>query len=158
MNNDFYAERAEGAAALRAEGFSVCAAPDDISSAEVREQIVATARLKFGEIDILVSNAGVPPGMPNSLRQFKDLADDDFERQLDLNLRAIVGFTRMLVCGMCERGFGRIVIISSESWRCGLPMGLSNYAAAKAAALGFMRHLAHEVGRGLVRPKMSAQR
>lgn len=83
--NDFYAERAEGAAAaLRAEGFSVCAAPGDITSAEVREQIVATARREFGEIDILVNNAGVPPGMPNSLRQFKDLADEDFERQLDL--------------------------------------------------------------------------
>jgi NAD(P)-dependent dehydrogenase (short-subunit alcohol dehydrogenase family) len=146
--NDFYAERAEGAAAaLRAEGFSVCAAPGDITSAEVREQIVATARREFGEIDILVNNAGVPPGMPNSLRQFKDLADEDFERQLDLNLRAIVGFTRLLVGGMCERGFGRVIIISSESWRCGMPMGLSNYAAAKAAALGFMRHLAHEVGR-----------
>lgn len=48
---------------------------------------------------------------------------------------------------MCERGFGRIVIITSESWRNGMSMGLSNYAAAKSAALGFMRHLAHEVGR-----------
>ncbi|MDO9145608.1 SDR family NAD(P)-dependent oxidoreductase [Rhodoferax sp.] len=146
--NDYYAERAESAAAaLRAEGFTVCAAPGDITSAAVREQIVATTRQVFGEIDILVNNAGVPPGMPNSLRQFKDLADEDFERQLDLNLRAILGFTRLLVGGMCERGFGRIVIISSESWRLGMPMGLSNYAAAKAAALGFMRHLAHEVGR-----------
>lgn len=146
--NDYYAERAETAvAALRAEGFSVCAAPGDITDAAARERIVATARREFGEIDILVNNAGVPPGMPNSLRQFKDLADEDFERQLDLNLRAILGLTRQLVGGMCDRGFGRIVIITSESWRLGMPMGLSNYAAAKSAALGFMRHLAHEVGR-----------
>ncbi len=146
--NDYYPERAEGAAAaLKAEGFSVCAAPGDITLPAVREQMVATARREFGEIDILVNNAGVPPGMPNSLRQFKDLADEDFERQLDLNLRAILGLTRLVAAGMCERGFGRIVIITSESWRNGMPMGLSNYAAAKSAALGFMRHLAHEIGR-----------
>ena len=146
--NDYYPERAEGAAAaLKAEGFSVCAAPGDITVAEVREQIVATGRSTFGNIDILVNNAGVPPGMPNSLRTFKDLGDEDFERQLDLNLRAILGLTRLVVDGMCERGFGRIVIITSESWRNGMSMGLSNYAAAKSAALGFMRHLAHEVGR-----------
>ena len=146
--NDYYPERAESAAAaLKAEGFSVCAAPGDITLPEVREQIVATARREFGEIDILVNNAGVPPGMPNSLRTFKDLGDEDFERQLDLNLRAILGLTRLVVDGMCTRGFGRIVVITSESWRNGMAMGLSNYAAAKSAALGFMRHLAHEVGR-----------
>lgn len=146
--NDYYPERAESAtAALQAEGFTVCAAPGDITLASVREAIVATARQNFGEIDILVNNAGVPPGMPNALRTFKDLVDEDFERQLDLNLRAILGLTRLVVGGMCERGFGRIVIITSESWRNGMSMGLSNYAAAKSAALGFMRHLAHEVGR-----------
>ena len=145
--NDYYPERAESAtAALKAEGFTVCAAPGDITVATAREQIVATAQRAFGEIDILVNNAGVPPGMPNSLRTFKDLADEDFERQLDLNLRAILGLTRLVVDGMCARGFGRIVIITSEAWRNGMPMGLSNYAAAKSAALGFMRHLAHEVG------------
>ena len=146
--NDYYPERADNAAAaLQAEGFTVCAAPGDITLADVREQIVATAARNFGDIDILVNNAGVPPGMPNSLRQFKDLADDDFERQLDLNLRAILGLTRLVIGGMCERGYGRVIIITSESWRLGMPLGLSNYAAAKSAALGFMRHLAHEVGR-----------
>ena len=146
--NDYYPERAESAAAaLKADGFKVCAAPGDITLAAAREQIVATAQRAFGKIDILVNNAGVPPGMPNSLRTFKDLADEDFERQLDLNLRAILGLTRLVVDDMCARGFGRIVIITSEAWRNGMPMGLSNYAAAKSAALGFMRHLAHEVGR-----------
>jgi 2-hydroxycyclohexanecarboxyl-CoA dehydrogenase len=48
---------------------------------------------------------------------------------------------------MVERRFGRIVIVSSESWRVGIAFGLTNYATAKAAALGFMRQLAHEVGR-----------
>lgn len=146
--NDYYPERAEQAVAqLRAEGFAVCAAPGDITLAEVRESIVAIAEREFGPISLLVNNAGVPPGMPDSLRQFRDLEDADFERQLDLNLRAIVGLSRRVLDGMIENGFGRIIIISSESWRTGLSFGLTNYAAAKAAALGFMRHLAHEVGR-----------
>ena len=146
--NDYFAERAEQAAvALRAEGFTACAAPGDITQPANREQIVATAARELGPIDILVHNAGVPPGMENNLKHFSALADEDFERQLDLNLRAITGLTRLVIGGMCERGFGRIVIISSESWRIGLKFGLSNYAAAKSAALGFMRHLAHEVGR-----------
>ena len=52
--SDFYAERAENSAkALQAEGLDVCAAPGDITVAAVREQIVATARETFGEIDIL---------------------------------------------------------------------------------------------------------
>lgn len=146
--NDYYSERADAAvAALKADGFKVCAASGDITLPAVREQLVSTAQGTFGAIDILVNNAGVPSGMSNSLRKFKDLGEEDFERQLDLNLRAILGLTRLVVPGMCERRFGRVVIITSESWRLGLSMGLSDYAAAKAAALGFMRHLAHEVGR-----------
>ena len=146
--NDYCPERADAAvAALKADGFKVCAAYGDITLPAVREQLVSTAQSTFGAIDILVNNAGVPSGMSNSLRKFKDLVDEDFERQLDLNLRAILGLTRLVMPAMCERGFGRLVVITSESWRLGMPLGLSNYAAAKAAALGFMRHLAHEVGR-----------
>lgn len=147
--NDFYPERAEAAVKqLKEAGLTqVCAAPGDITRPEVRQQLIRTAEETFGNIDILVNNAGVPPGMPDSLRPFQELEEDDFERQLDLNLRAITGLCRGVLPAMQEKGFGRIVIISSESWRAGLPFGLTNYAAAKSAALGFMRHLAHEVGR-----------
>ena len=146
--NDYFPDRAAAAVqALRESGLTVCAAPGDITQADVRQQIVATARAEFGTIDILVHNAGVPPGMESSLRQFKDLTDEDFEKQLDLNLHAITGLTRLVIGDMADRGWGRIVIVSSESWRIGLKFGLSNYAAANAAALGFMRQLAHEVGR-----------
>ena len=146
--NDLVPERAEATVQLlQGEGLQVLAVPADITDAAARQAMVARVREQLGEIDILVNNAGVPTGMSTSLRQFKDLADADFERQLDLNLRAILGLTRLVVGGMCERRFGRLIIISSESWRVGLSFGLSNYAAAKAAALGFMRQLAHEVGK-----------
>ena len=135
------------AAELCAEGIDARAKAADLTDQQQVAELLQWAQAQWGQIDILVNNAGVPPGMPNALRTFKDLVDEDFERQLDLNLRAILGLTRLVVGGMCERGFGRIVIITSESWRNGMSMGLSNYAAAKSAALGFMRHLAHEVGR-----------
>lgn len=146
--NDYFAERAEAAARqLADEGLQAIAAPGDITHADVRERIVTRVRETCGDIDLLINNAGVPPGMETNLRKFKDLADADFEQQLDLNLRAIIGLTRLVLPRMVERGFGRIVIVSSESWRVGIAFGLTNYAAAKAAALGFMRQLAHEVGR-----------
>jgi len=112
--NDLVPERAEATVQqLRGEGLEVLAAPADITDAAAREAMVARVREHLGEIDILVNNAGVPTGMSTSLRQFKDLADADFERQLDLNLRAILGLTRLVIDGMAERRFGRIVNITS---------------------------------------------
>ena len=146
--NDYFAARAQAAAqGLLAEGLQAVAVPGDITRPEVREAVVAATRSAFGDVDLLINNAGVPPGMESNLRKFRDLTEADFEQQLDLNLRAITGLTRLVLPAMIERGFGRIVIVSSESWRVGIAFGLTNYAAAKAAALGFMRQLSHEVGR-----------
>ena len=146
--NDYFADRAQAAAqGLLAEGLQAVAVPGDITRPEVREAVVAATRSAFGDVDLLINNAGVPPGMESNLRKFRDLTEADFEQQLDLNLRAITGLTRLVLPAMIERGFGRIVIVSSESWRVGIGFGLTNYAAAKAAALGFMRQLSHEVGR-----------
>jgi NAD(P)-dependent dehydrogenase (short-subunit alcohol dehydrogenase family) len=47
---------------------------------------------------------------------------------------------------MCERGWGRVITIASEAGRMGLPIRVSLYGAAKAGAIGLMKHLAHEVG------------
>jgi len=146
--NDYFADRAQAAAqGLLAEGLQAVAVPGDITRPEVREAVVAATRSAFGDVDLLINNAGVPPGMESNLRKFRDLTEADFEQQLDLNLRAITGLTRLVLPAMIERGFGRIVIVSSESWRVGIAFGLTNYAAAKAAALGFMRQLSHEVAR-----------
>ena len=145
--NDFHADRAEAAAAsLRAEGLEVTAAPGDITAAGAPEALAALARDTYGEIDTLVNNAGVPLGMSTSLRTFEHLGTADFERQLDLNFRAVVGLCRAVLPAMRARKFGRIVTISSESWRLGQAMGLTDYAAAKAATIGFMRNLCKEVG------------
>lgn len=145
--NDFYAERAEAAAAgLRAEGLEALAAPADITTPGTAESLTALARHHWGDIDTLVNNAGVPVGMSTSLRTFEHLGAADFERQLDLNFRAVVHLCRAVLPAMRAHRFGRIVTISSESWRLGQSMGLTDYAAAKAATIGFMRNLCKEVG------------
>jgi 2-hydroxycyclohexanecarboxyl-CoA dehydrogenase len=145
--NDYHADRAQAAtAALRAQGLEVSAAPGDITAAGVPESLATQAREIYGEIDALVNNAGVPIGMSTSLRTFEHLGSADFERQLDLNFRAVVNLCRAVLPTMRQRKFGRIVTISSESWRLGQSMGLTDYAAAKAATIGFMRNLCKEVG------------
>ena len=145
--NDYHADRAAAAAqTLRALGLEVTAAPGDITDAATPAALATLARKQYGKIDTLVNNAGVPLGMSTSLRTFEHLSSSDFERQLDLNFRAVVNLCRELLPAMRTQKFGRIVTISSESWRLGQAMGLSDYAAAKAATIGFMRNLCKEVG------------
>ena len=145
--NDYHMDRAASAAArLLAEGLTVLPAPGDITAPGIPEALAALAREHYGEIDTLVNNAGVPLGMSTSLRTFEHLTRLDFERQLDLNFRAVVELCRAVLPAMRRAKFGRIVTISSESWRLGQSMGLTDYAAAKAATIGFMRNLCKEVG------------
>lgn len=115
----------------------------DITSPNIQKQL-ATG---FGTIDILVNNAGVPEGMAGSIAQADKLTDADYQRQMDLNHNAVRGLCTLVLPKMREQKRGRILIISSEAHRLGVSMGLSHYAAAKAATMGYMRALAAEVGR-----------
>ncbi len=138
--NDLYPERADKAAAEIGE--QATPAPGDITDANVRQHLFET----IGTLEILVNNAGVPEGMPTSLRQADALSDADYERQLALNYTAVRSLCALFVPGMKANTYGRILIITSESHRLGLAMGLSHYAAAKSASLGYMRALAAELG------------
>jgi 3-oxoacyl-[acyl-carrier protein] reductase len=69
----------------------------------------------------------------------------EWARFVDLNLYGVLHCTRAVLDGMIERGFGRIVTISSGAGQTGLAIGVSLYGAAKAGAMGFSRHLALEV-------------
>lgn len=146
--NDLYEDRAAAAAqALCDQGAHCVAVPADVADPAARAAMMDQIAAACGGLDILVNNAGVPIGMPNSLRPFEAMTDADFERQLALNLFAVAGLCRAVLPGMIGRGHGRIVMISSESWRLGQSYGLSDYASAKAAAIGLMRTLSAEVGR-----------
>jgi len=94
-----------------------------------------------GPIDILINNAGITKdGM------FKKMTRDRWDTIIDVNLNSLFNMTRQVVDGMAERGFGRIINVSSVNGQLG-QIGQVNYAAAKAGMHGFTKALAREVAR-----------
>jgi len=136
--NDLFPDRAEAVAAEvggRAVAF-------DVTDLDAVRAGFATA----GPVDILVNNAGIPAdGFPQV--DFKDSDPELWRRFVDLNLYGVLNCTHTVLPGMCDRGWGRVITISSEAGRVGLPIRVALYGAAKAGALGLTKHLAHEVGR-----------
>ena len=145
--NDFYAERAESVAAeLRAQGCKALAAPADVTDYDAVKAMIAKVREQAGIVDIYVSNAGVPTsGM--GYAKFLESTPADWERFVKLNMYGLMNGAHAVLPGMLEKGWGRIVAITSESWRAGVPMGIAAYAASKAGVVGFIRQLAAETGR-----------
>jgi NAD(P)-dependent dehydrogenase (short-subunit alcohol dehydrogenase family) len=111
---------------------------DDVAAAVDR----ITAEL--GPVDIVVNNAGIPPErIP--VGPFVASDRSAWHRMIDVNVYGVLNTAHLTVGGMCERGWGRIITISSEAGRTGSDQGLSVYGTSKAGAVGFTRHLALEV-------------
>ena len=135
--NDLFADRAASVAA------DVGGRPAAFDVTDL--DAVRAAFAGLGPVDVLVNNAGIPTtGFPQV--DFKDSDPELWRRFVDLNLYGVMNCTHTALPAMCERGWGRVVIISSEAGRIGLPIRVSLYGAAKAGAIGLMRHVAHEVG------------
>lgn len=105
---------------------------------------IATASGAAGPIDILVNNAGNAGGNRFVQKTFAEMSPDDWAPFLDVNLTGVMHCTRAVLQGMCDRGNGRIITISSEAARIALPIGVSVYGAAKAGAAQLMRYVAVE--------------
>jgi 3-oxoacyl-[acyl-carrier protein] reductase len=148
--NDVHADRAERVAdAIVAAGGRALAVTADVTSLDDVLRMVATVERGLGPVDVLVNNAGIPADgfVP---RTFREMPPEDWDKFLRLNVYGVLNGCKAVVDGMCERGWGRIVTVSSEGGRVGLPSGISLYGAGKAGALGFSRHLAAElVGLGV---------
>jgi len=100
---------------------------------------------RFGPIDILVNNAGIPvSGI--SMKKFVDEDPAEWKVLVDLNVYGPLNCTHVALPGMLDRGWGRVITISSESARVGDKL-IATYAAAKGAGPALMRSLAKEVGR-----------
>jgi NAD(P)-dependent dehydrogenase (short-subunit alcohol dehydrogenase family) len=148
--NDFHTDRAERVAAeLTASGLAAAPFTADVTDLEAMRAMVADVEATLGPVDVLVNNAGVPAEgfVP---RSFRDTPVEDWDKFIRLNLYGVLHGCKAVLDGMCERGWGRIITISSEGGRVGLPSGISLYGAGKAGALGFSRHLATElIGTGV---------
>jgi 3-oxoacyl-[acyl-carrier protein] reductase len=100
-------------------------------------------------IDVLVSNAGGVAGQgPLPIEQ---VADEDFDRVLQINLGSALALCRAAVPGMKQAGEGAIVTITSGAALQASLTGVQAYCAAKHALLGLTRQLAHELGQSGIR-------
>lgn len=134
----------ETLAILRAEGGRGFAVPFDVTEYDACVAGVGAAEGTLGPIDILVNNAGGTPGgmWPTP---FLETPRESWPAFIDMNLYGVMNCTRAVAGGMTERGFGRIVSISSDAARVG-NVGSSVYGAAKAGVEGLMRTLSKEIG------------
>jgi acetoacetyl-CoA reductase len=102
---------------------------------------VAKVEAALGPVDILVNNAGITRDAP-----FHKMKPEQWREVIDTNLSGVFNMTHPLWNGMRERGFGRIVTISSINGQKG-QFAQANYSAAKAGDLGFTKALAQEGAR-----------
>jgi 3-oxoacyl-[acyl-carrier protein] reductase len=98
----------------------------------------------IGPVDILVNNAGGVVGQVH--HPIDEVTDEDWAAVVAANLTSTFLCTRAVAPGMRERGWGRIVNISSGAGRSVSLTGIQAYASAKAGQIGFTRQMAHELG------------
>ncbi len=142
--NDLRAERADATvAAITAAGGQASSAEFDVTDYDA----VAAAIDDVGVVDILVNNAGNGGAETMGMVQFRDTEPAGWRGAIDVNLFGVLHCARAVINGMCDRGFGRVITISSGAGTTGLNIGVSPYAAGKGGAISFMRHLAAENAR-----------
>ena len=123
-------------------GRSAIAAQGDASSANDVRRTVEAGIAAFGKIDILVNNAGQDRAV-----SILDLAEDEWDRLMAVNLKSAFLFSKAVLPGMIERKHGRIVCMSSIVAHQGAMNGGIHYATTKAGMLGFARTLARQMAK-----------
>ena len=103
--------------------------------------MVAQVTKEVGPIDILINNAGITRDMT-----FKKMTKVDWDAVMKTNLDSVFNVTKPIVDGMVERGWGRVINVSSVNGQKGA-FGQTNYSAAKAGMHGFTKALALEVAK-----------
>ncbi len=128
------------AAALAEAGFPGTGMALDVTDAAAVDTVLAAVEQQFGPVTILVNNAGIT--RDNLLLRMKD---DEWDAIMATNLKPAFRLAKAVLRGMMKARHGRIIQIGSVVGSSGNP-GQANYAAAKAALLGFTKSLAQEVG------------
>ena len=115
--------------------------PCDVSDFAQCQALIRRIEEQHGPVDVLVNAAGITRDV--TLRK---MAAEQWQDVLRVNLDGVFNLCHQVVDGMCSRGYGRIVNISSVNGQTG-QLGQTNYAAAKAGMHGFTMSLAREVAR-----------
>jgi 3-oxoacyl-[acyl-carrier protein] reductase len=144
--NDLHGDRAEEVAgAIKAKGGEAEARAGDVSREEDVAALVAAARAAFGEIGLLVNNAGHV-----HQSHFTQITPADFDRMFAVHVRGTFLMMRAVLPAMLEAGEGVIVNIASQLGQIG-GVELVHYSGAKAAIIGMTKALAREVSASGVR-------
>ncbi|MES2353557.1 MAG: acetoacetyl-CoA reductase [Pseudomonadota bacterium] len=125
----------------KSRGYDFYAYEADVADYDSCQQCVAKAVAEVGPIDILVNNAGITRDMT-----FKKMGKIDWDAVVKTNLDSVFNMTKSVCDGMVDRGWGRVINVSSVNGSKGA-FGQTNYAAAKAGMHGFTKSLALEVAR-----------
>jgi acetoacetyl-CoA reductase len=126
---------------MKAQGHDFYAVQADVVDFDSCQKAVAKILADVGPIDILVNNAGITRDAT-----FKKMDKTNWDAVLRTNLDSVFNMTKPVCDGMVERGWGRIINISSVNGQKGA-FGQANYSAAKAGMHGFTKALALEVAR-----------
>jgi acetoacetyl-CoA reductase len=136
-----YEKKDEWLAHMKNEGLRVHAAEGDVRDFDSCVEMFTKAGASIGPVDILVNNAGITRDS-----MFKKMTEKDWIEVINTNLNSVFNVTRQVIDGMVERGWGRVINISSVNAIKG-QFGQTNYSAAKAGMAGFAKALAQEVVR-----------
>jgi NAD(P)-dependent dehydrogenase (short-subunit alcohol dehydrogenase family) len=127
-------------AIISADGGECFSVVTDISDADSVAAFAAAVQERYGRCDVMLACAGIYP--------VAHLSETDFElwrRVMSVNVDSLFHLSKAFVPGMVERGFGRVIAISSTVFHTGTPR-FAAYTASKGAVIGFVRALATEVG------------
>jgi acetoacetyl-CoA reductase len=131
----------EWTAQMKEKGYDVLAVPCDVTDIDSCAKAVSEVARQLGPVDVLVNNAGITRDMT-----FKKMDKVNWDAVLRTNLDSLFNMTKQVTDGMVERGWGRIINVSSVNGSKGA-FGQTNYSAAKAGVHGFSKALAYEVAR-----------
>ncbi|MEZ5614290.1 MAG: beta-ketoacyl-ACP reductase [Rhodocyclaceae bacterium] len=136
-----FPQREEWLAQNKAAGFTFHAAEGNVADYDSCNAMVRRIESEIGPVDVLVNNAGITRD-----NMFRKMPAADWNAVIDVNLNSVFNVTHQVLPGMAERGWGRVINISSVNGVKG-QFGQANYSAAKAGILGFTKAIAQEVAR-----------
>lgn len=128
-------------AEISAKGYKIKMYHADVSDLDVCANLVKNIATDLGPVDILVNNAGITKDVT-----FRKMTKAQWDAVMKINVDGLFNVTKQVVEGMMERGWGRIINISSINGQKG-QIGQTNYSTSKAAVHGFTMALAQEVAR-----------
>ena len=130
----------ETAEEMSKQGFETFSLTGDVSNFSEAQRIVETALERFGQVDIIVNNAGIT--RDNLLLR---MSEEDWEKVISINLTGTFNLTKAAIKHMIRRRTGKIVNIASVIGEIG-NAGQANYAASKAGVIAFTKSVAKELG------------